>query len=847
MDRFLIGSELPGLTHIRDDNNGFPFVEALIALASDVRGILGSDTKISYAADWSEYFGYHPGNQTNDVFFNLDPLWGSSDIDAVAIDNYMPVSDWHDAGDPDLVETASRHDLDYLKSNIAGGEGVDWFYESEAARIAGTRTPITDGLNEPWIWGYKALSQWWQSPHHERINGVRSSVPTAWEPSSKPVWFSEIGCPAVDRGANQPNLFIDAKSDESALPWFSTGGRDDLMQLRYLQAHLEFRESPDNPANPLLADQSAKMVRPEDIFIWAWDARPYPDFPLQKGVWSDGENWYRGHWVNGRLGACPLDDLVRQIFIDHDLAPPMVHADGFFEGYAIAGETTPRQALEALFATQLLTVTEVNGRLRISGKDQSPQLLISADDLVQEDDNARLILASEDEQQLARQLTINHSVIEGGFETATTSSRRLSTGTDRQISMDIPAVLSRDRALALTNARLRDLWNARHSARFSLSRKFLKIDPADTVILEEGSYQVSTISDGLDRQIEAKGIARFDEAGSWMALSSNEEGEESQGSPFALLMNLPIAQSAMNPEPRLYCAASSSPWEKPLAVFVSPSTSSFTQIETVSEPSTIAELASPLAIGPVGRWDHANEIEITALIEGDAFQSVSAEQVFAGANAIAVERASQEGGQDWEIVQFLNAELMETGRWKLSGLLRGQLGTQGNDGIQSPTGGSVVFLDNTLTSLAVPQSQVGLLLNFRIGPIDQDFASDDYIQISTTCHHLSLRPLSPVHLSARKDGDDYRFNWIRRSRVNSDNWDVAEVPLDYSTERYQVQIIDNTGQTRREMTAHEPESFYPATDRVSDFGNLGEPFTIRVSQLDDTGASGPATSIAITV
>ena len=43
-------------------------------------------------------------------------------------------------------------------------------------------------------------------------------TPTDWVPRSKPVGFIEYGCPAVDKGANQPNVFIDPKSSESFAP-----------------------------------------------------------------------------------------------------------------------------------------------------------------------------------------------------------------------------------------------------------------------------------------------------------------------------------------------------------------------------------------------------------------------------------------------------------------------------------------------------------------------------------------------------------------------------------------------------------------------------------------------------
>ena len=54
-----------------------------------------------------------------------------------------------------LAGAPSIYDLDYLRSNIEGGEGFDWFYASEADRAAQDRTPITDGLGKPWVFRFK--------------------------------------------------------------------------------------------------------------------------------------------------------------------------------------------------------------------------------------------------------------------------------------------------------------------------------------------------------------------------------------------------------------------------------------------------------------------------------------------------------------------------------------------------------------------------------------------------------------------------------------------------------------------------------------------------------------------
>src|SRR5690606_35066088 len=55
VDGFLLGSEMRGLTTLRDEANAFPFVETLCQLAGEVRDLLGAGVAITYGADWSEY------------------------------------------------------------------------------------------------------------------------------------------------------------------------------------------------------------------------------------------------------------------------------------------------------------------------------------------------------------------------------------------------------------------------------------------------------------------------------------------------------------------------------------------------------------------------------------------------------------------------------------------------------------------------------------------------------------------------------------------------------------------------------------------------------------------------
>jgi GTA TIM-barrel-like domain len=202
VDAFVLSSELRGLTTVRGATGQYPFVTALMQLAADVRAILGPTTKLLYAADWSEYFGHQPDDDTGDVSFHLDPLWASPNIDAIGIDVYWPLADWRDGASHIDATTGitSPHDLGYLKANLSAGEGFDWYYANPTDRDAQRRTPITDGLGKPWVYRYKDLKSWWTNTHYNRIAGIESTAASAWVPQSKPFWLMEIGCPAVDKG-----------------------------------------------------------------------------------------------------------------------------------------------------------------------------------------------------------------------------------------------------------------------------------------------------------------------------------------------------------------------------------------------------------------------------------------------------------------------------------------------------------------------------------------------------------------------------------------------------------------------------------------------------------------------
>ncbi len=116
VDAFVIGTELRGLTTVRDSASTYPFVAALVDLAADVKSVLGPAPKSPTPPTGRNTSATSRADGSGDVYFHLDPLWSRAAIDAIGIDVYWPLADWRDgsAHADRLAGAASIYDLDYL-------------------------------------------------------------------------------------------------------------------------------------------------------------------------------------------------------------------------------------------------------------------------------------------------------------------------------------------------------------------------------------------------------------------------------------------------------------------------------------------------------------------------------------------------------------------------------------------------------------------------------------------------------------------------------------------------------------------------------------------------------------
>lgn len=812
VDAFCIGSELRGLTQIRGPGNSFPAVDALCALVSDVRSVMGPTVKLGYAADWSEYFGYHPQDGSGDVYFHLDPLWAHPEIDFVGIDNYMPLSDWRDGEDHADAHWGSIYEPDYLRSNIEGGEGYDWYYADDQDADQQVRSPITDGAyGEDWIYRYKDIRSWWSQYHYQRIGGVRASVETEWVPQSKPIWFTEIGCAAVDKGTNQPNKFVDAKSSESSLPRYSDGRRDDLIQMQYLVAVASYWNDPAQ--NPISAVYDGPMVDVSRAHVWAWDARPFPAFPNQRSVWADAENYRRGHWLNGRSTNRSLASVVEEIALGAGVQSVNVAGlHGLVRGFELDGRMTPREALQPLLLAHGVDAHEAEGALSFSKRTGAFVAVLDEQTMaVASSGQPTLEFMRSGGGEAIGRVGVEYIDHGGNFTVRVLDAARPETSPSAEASTSLPISMTADEAFQIAHRWLIETDVGQDIARFALPMSKVGLAPGDVVAIGPETYRIDRLTHAETLDIEAVRV----ESAAYAPVEFTEEAPVTSAlvpalPVFSQFLDLPIIFGNEIPHAP-FMAMRSDPWQGSVAVFSSVSGAGFTLLDRVHSASVIGQTTTELGAAETGLWDRG--AGVTVHVPDGTLESRTALNVLNGANWAAIGDGSTD---NWEIIQFQTATLTGPDQYLISGLLRGQAGTDALDQANWPAGSMFVLLDGNPAQLDIGIGALGLDHDLLVGPARKPYSDASYTYTVQKFSGVGLRPFSPVHLRAVKhQTGDVALSWVRRTRTGGDVWSGVDVPLGEEQEQYLVRILQG-GEVKRHAIVNAPAFTYSDAMQISD-------------------------------
>lgn len=185
-------------------------------------------------------------------------------------------------------------------------------------------------------------------------------------------------------------------------------------------------------------------------------------------------------------------------------------------------------------------------------------------------------------------------------------------------------------------------------------------------------------------------------------------------------------------------------------------------------------LDAPLAASRALLLEPAAEAVVALVADDLDLLDTDRDGIASGANRMLI------GG---ELVQFLRAEPLGGGRWRLTGLLRGRGGTEPAAALGHAVGTATILVDDSL--IPIDPVPVPPLATSRIAAMSTGDAETVIAPLANA--GLSRRPLCPVHpRTQRATSGTTTWRWTRRARGQYRWEDSVEVPLIEEREAYLV-------------------------------------------------------------
>ena len=479
------------------------------------------------------------------------------------------------------------------------------------------------------------------------------------------------------------------------------------------------------------------MIDPDMINVWCWDARPFPDFPARDVVWSDGENWQRGHWLTGRMGLLPLADVVFDIcrqsgldFVDTS------QLNGLVQGYHLDHAMTGRAALTPLSALYGFSLIETASGLRFVSEGTAKNIELLDDDIEGNGPSALSLIKSDPEERL-KDARIHFIDASNDYQLGLTSARDQAAETVRIIDINAPIVMDPSFARYAADQILTRTLQSDRTIAFTLAGHRLDVEVGDTITLPnmDGVWQVQSLEGLTTQRVSAEIISSSQSLPLIGASPQLRQEPQWATKPVIFALDLP------GPQEGLLVGAAQSPFL--------PTTIKGPESEVeVTLPVYMGALLTDMKTGPVGRWDYGTVIDI--FLPGVNLSSLAQDDVFSRRNVFAVETP-----KGWEVFKAANAQLVAPNTYRLSKLLRGLDGSSVVTMDIIPAGARVTLLDIGWATLPVPESYIGERINLTAQAAGRE---GEDLEIEYKANYL--RPLAPVHIKINRIDTDIIISWI---------------------------------------------------------------------------------------
>jgi hypothetical protein len=387
---------------------------------------------------------------------------------------------------------------------------------------------------------------------------------------------------------------------------------------------------------------------------------------------------------------------------------------------------------------------------------------------------------------------------------------------------ELPAVLEATDARALVEDSLARRWAERDKLILRLPPRFIGLEPGTVLKLDLAPSLWEVRRCTIDAMVA---LAELRPSWRIAPAMAAESGRASLGSDvvagavtLALFdAPLPIGEPASGPT--LYLAASTptAGWKAPM---VEISASGFAlSARAARRKAVLGQAMNALGGGQPYLLDNVGSVDVQ-LIDGDQWlTSCTDDALVEGANLALLGN---------ELLQFGVADPIGPGQFRLSRLLRGRLGSEWAMGSHSADDPFLLIEAATLQPISLPSWT-------KDSSVTVTEAGGSGASAAAIVAAESLRPPSPVDLSATLSGGALSASWTRRSREGFAWIDEVDAPLGEPFERYAVSLAGPSGTIERET---QTPTFALSAAELAAAGSGAA--TLSVRQIGGWAASRPA-------
>ena len=506
-------------------------------------------------------------------------------------------------------------------------------------------------------------------------------------------------------------------------------------------------------------------------------------------------------------------------------------------GISSAGDQTRRSIIEQLQAVFLFDAIERSGKIVFKRRNANTAYEIP-DEYVGAYETSPpyepYTLQYKDERELPRRLTINYLSKDKDYQQGAMSAYRQITQSKNEQTVSVQMVMADTDAKELAEIRLFEEWQNRKTLSLTLSNQFGWLLPGDIVKVpiqeQKQNFMITKTSYGKPGLIKIESVATAQQIytviGRVVDSEVNPVIPVAPGNVSMALLDLPLLPGETSAE-RMFAACSSDGALYGANLFRSnDGGGTWSYVGQVTQNAVVGTTITVLPPGNTATWDQASTVDVT--LSHGTLESRPAEDVLNHFNAALIGA---------EIVQFKQATLIAANTYRLSGLLRGRLGTEyevGNHIANEP-----FLMLNSLQSISFPVSDWHLDKLYRIGPATLPVTNEKYSNYSINLNGLGARPYSVCHVTGSRDGTgSLTVSWVRRARMNGDWKPYTDVPLGENVEVYQMDILAVDGSSKRTIAVNEPKVVYSASEQIADFGSLQAAVRVRIYQMSEVYGRG---------